>query len=98
MITQEKPPLRAARLSGGLALLAAFFIVAVALPNTDKITVDRSTYPPRTYMEPQPFWVCYTLAITFIPALCIFLFGKRWPIVEVIGWIVLGTLLTGMIG
>jgi hypothetical protein len=96
-MAQEKPVLRAAWLSGGLALLAAFLILAVSYPNISNwVVVDRSTHPPRTYLEPKPLYLLEIMAMTFIPALSIFLFGKRWPIIEILGWLVLGFLLVAM--
>ena len=96
-MTQEKPPFPVAWVSGGLAFLVAFFIVAVTLPNTDRAMIDKSVSPARLYMQPQPFLVCGILALTFIPALCIFLFAKRWFVVELIGWLILGSLLALML-
>lgn len=81
----EKQPLRAAWLSGGLAILFACFISMVSIPNIDQITIDNPNHPTRSYIEPHPVAVCAVLAMTFIPALCIFLFAKRWIAVEYIG-------------
>jgi hypothetical protein len=95
-MAQQKPTLRIAWLSGGLALLVALFIAGVSIPNTGKLVVDRSIHPIRTYFEPQPVLVCEILAVTFIPALCIFLFSKRWIVVEYVGWLILAFLLWGL--
>jgi hypothetical protein len=96
-LAREKPVLRVAWLSGGLAILAAFLILAVNYPNISNWAVtDRSTLPPRTYLEPKPLYLLEIMAMTFIPALSIFLFGKRWIVVEYVGWLILAFLLWGM--
>jgi hypothetical protein len=92
-VANEKPPFRVAWLSGGVALLVAFLILAVTAPNLNKAAVDTTIYPPRSYIEPQPVALCCIMAVTFIPALAIFLFGKRWWQVETLGWLVLALLL-----
>jgi hypothetical protein len=80
-------------LSGGLATLVALLIVAVALPNTDRAVVDHSVNPPRFYIQPQPWVVCYIIALTFIPVLCIFTLGRRWTFFQWFGWAILAFLL-----
>jgi hypothetical protein len=83
-------------LSGCLATLVALLIVAVALPNTDRAMVDNTVSPPRAYIQPQPWVVCYVLVIAFLPVLCIFILGRRWFFFELLGWIVLIFVLAGM--
>ena len=83
--------MRAAWLSGGLAILAAFFIVAVVFPDTN-VDVDISKYPS---LRPHPVYLCVIIVSAFIPALAIFLFGKRWFVVESVGWMILTFLLIG---
>jgi hypothetical protein len=95
-MAQEKKPMRAAWFSGGAAILVAFFIVGVTFPNTDRAISDTSVFPPRIYLQPQPFLACGIMAAAFVPALAIFLFGKRWFMVEAVGWIILAFLLCSL--
>ena len=80
-------------LSGGLATLAALLIVIIHMPNTDRVAVDQTVSPHRTYMEPHPYAVLNLLLLTFIPVLCIFILGRRWIFFDWLGWIVLAFLL-----
>ena len=84
-------------LSGILATLVALVIVAATLPNTDRVVVDHTSNPPRIYIQPKPLEVCYILAMTFVPVLCIFILGRRWIIFEWLGWGVLACLLASML-
>jgi hypothetical protein len=79
-------------LSGSLAMLVALVIVGVAYPNIGRFVVDRSTSPPRTYLEPQPMLLLGILCATFAPVLCIFILGRRWWWAEMLGWLVLAFL------
>jgi hypothetical protein len=92
----EKPHKPIPWLSGSVATFAALFIVAVVLPNTDKVVTDHSIYPPRIYIEPQPITVCLILAVAFIPVICIFILGRRWGFFGWLGWIVLAFLLASV--
>jgi hypothetical protein len=92
-MAEQKPTLRVVWLSGGLAILVTFFLLAIELPNNDRAVIDNSSVPPRLYLQPQPILLCELMAVFFIPALSIFLFGKRWFIVEILGWLILGFLL-----
>jgi hypothetical protein len=83
-------------LSGSLATLVALFIVAATLPNTGRVVFDRAFSPPRIYVQPQPWVVCYILALTFIPVLCIFILGRRWISFQWFGWAVLAFVLGSM--
>jgi len=83
-------------LSGSLATLVALLIVAAILPNCDRAAVDHTFNPPRIYIQPQPLVVCFYLALTFIPVLCIFILGRRWIFFQWFGWAVLAFLLVSM--
>jgi hypothetical protein len=64
-------------LSGGLAMLAGLFIVAVTVPN----------FAP----HPVPvFRICF---MAFLPGLCIFTLGRRWILFDWLAWIFLAFLL-----
>jgi hypothetical protein len=83
-------------LSGSLATLVALFIVAATLPNTGRVIIDRAFSPPSIYIQPQPWVVCYILALTFVPVLCIFILGRRWVFFQWFGWIILACVLVSM--
>ena len=76
-------------LSGCLATFVALLITAVTLPNTGRVIVDHAFDPPRVFVQPQPMVVCYILAMTFIPVICIFILSPRWRFFEWFGWGVL---------
>jgi hypothetical protein len=84
-------------LSGSLATVVALLIVASTLPNTDRAAADHTFNPPRIYIQPQPWVVCYILALTFIPVFCIFILSRRWKLFEWLGWSVLAYLLACML-
>jgi hypothetical protein len=84
-------------LSGSFATLVALFIVAATLPNTDRAIVDHASNPPRIYVQSQPWIVCYILAITFVPVLCILILSRRWIFFEWFGWIILASVLVSMV-
>jgi hypothetical protein len=79
-------------LSSALATLVALFIVAVALPNTDRVVVG----PAGAHMEPQPWVVLYILTTAFLPVLCILILERRWIFFDWLGWIILGLGLAGI--
>jgi hypothetical protein len=83
-------------LSGSLATVVALVIVAATLTNTDRAVIDQAFSPARIYIQPQPWVVCFILALTFIPVLCIFILGRRWIFFEWFGWIILACLLASM--
>jgi hypothetical protein len=80
-------------LSGGLAALVALLLVAATIPNTDRVRIDPSFNPPRTYHEAEPFAVCGVLVIAFAPVLCIFILGRRKAVFSWLGWCMLAYLL-----
>ena len=83
-------------LRGSLATFVALLIVAAILPNTDRAVVDHSFNPPHVYLQPQPWVVCYILALTFIPVVCIFILSRRWRFFEWLGWGLLALLIVSM--
>ena len=83
-------------LSGCIATFIALLIVAVMLPNTDRVVIDQTVSPPQAYIQPQPWVVCAILALTFLPVLCIFILGKRWILFDWASWAVLAFLLVRM--
>jgi hypothetical protein len=83
-------------LSGSLATLVALLIIAATLPNTDRAVIDHSFDPPHVYTQPQPWVVCYILALTLIPVFCIFILSRRWRFVEWLGWGLLAFLIVSM--
>lgn len=93
MVLMEKTCKSIPWLSGGLATLAAFFIAAVEIPNTQKLVVDHSVYPLGTHFEPQPAVVLQILLAAFLPVLCIFTLGRRWIFFDWVAWIFLAMLL-----
>jgi hypothetical protein len=83
--------------SGSLATVVALFIVAATLPNTSRVVVDRTFSPVHNHIQAQPWVVCYILALTFVPVLCIFILSRRWVFFEWFGWIILACVLLSMV-
>ena len=78
-----------------MAALVAFIFVSVTLPNTDKATLDISVTPARTVIRPQPALVRQILVMAFLPVLCIFTLGRRWPLLHWLAWTFLAILFVG---
>jgi hypothetical protein len=83
-------------LSGGLAVLAALFIMAVMFPNTGKVVVDHSVSPPESRIEAQPALVCQIAVVALLPAVCIFTLGRRWILFDWLAWIFHAMMLAGV--
>jgi hypothetical protein len=83
--------------SGSVATVVALFIVAATLPNTDRVVTDRTFSPAHIYLQPQPWVVCYILALIFVPVSCIFILSRRWVFFEWFGWIILACVLVSMV-
>jgi hypothetical protein len=84
-------------LSGSLATLVALVVIEANLPNTDRAIVDHTFNPPHVYVQPQPWVVCYILALALAPVFCIFILSRRWEFFEWLGWGLLAFLIVSMI-
>lgn len=76
-------------LSGGLAALLAFLIIAIIVPNLTIPVLDNSTSHHNHHVEWNWPALRHLFAFTLIPVLCIFTLGRRWIIFDWLAWIAL---------
>ena len=77
-----------------LALLLAYLICAILIPNMGRIVIDRSTQQPTSTVIELPQQIAVLVAILLVPLNCIY-FGARslrhsW--LEPVGWGILAIL------
>jgi hypothetical protein len=81
---------------GSFALFLALLVMAVAIPNTGKIIIDRTTSPPTTHIEGRFMQSAIIVVIALLPVVCISFLDRRWIAAEVLGWLMLCYLVIGM--
>lgn len=82
-------------LRGSLALLLALFVIAVALPNSGRVVIDRTTLPQTAHIEGRVSESVIIVVLALSPVVCIVFLGRRWRVAEGVGWIILSLLVVG---
>ena len=71
------------------AAVLSFLFLAILIPNTGRIVVDRSTTPPTLTIADRPQQIAMLVGVLLIPLACIVVGARRRHAVEFVGWIVL---------
>jgi hypothetical protein len=83
-------------LRGSAAVLMALLVVAIALPNAGRVVIDHSA-PQGGHIEGRVRDSIVIIGITLLPLACILFIGRRWWVVEAVGWTLLLLLFVGAI-
>ena len=71
------------------AAILAFLFLSILIPNTGRIVVDHSTNPPTYLIKDRPQHIVMLVVILLVPLNCIYFGARRFPILELIGWVLL---------